>query len=917
MLLREAEGLWRDQALAGLPGRWIASVRHGLHEERRLATGRRVDLEFSLGRHADLIGELSQLTEQYPLDETWVAFQMQALYRVGREVDALSLYQRDYERRAELGLDPSPGLAALQGRILRHDPSLEATSTDRRMVRRAPWNGGLPPRPGLFVGRHKELAVLCDAPDTGTPSVRIVHGMAGCGKSTLAIEAAYRLSDKCPDSPIFLTFRAHEAGQAPLAARDALRQLLELAGHIHEPMPKTTTALAALWQQELAGRRSVIVLDDVPDAAAIAGVLPAAGESVAIVTSRPVLPGLPGSVALSLDELALDDAIALFVRAAGITKPDDPTVLSRAVRLCGCLPLALTMSASRIRDEGSTVARFVAEVEERRAFPDRIGIAVSGLMQTFELSYSGLDASHREFFRRLGMNPCPNFSPSTAAVLVGTTVEKAESALGILHGRHLIERSVANRYRFHDLLREYAAFVAERDDPDWKRRAAERRLLDYYLMSARQADELLYPYRRRAPESAHDASREQRSEINSAAAAVRWFDLEWRNIVQLASYAARHEWQQYCVGLAGAVAGFVEGRGYLSDGIDLHRTALRICQDLGDSARAARAAGELSLLELRTGNYVDALAHASEAAEVFRLAGDGDGAAEAIDRMGAIHRHMGRARAALAYHDEALEIYRKVSNSHGMAESLGRAGTAYYSLGRYGEAIAHHKNALSLYRETGDRRGAAKSYNNIGDALSRQGRYRDAMSNLEQALGLLQEVNAFHDIAAVRLNMGYIAQSKGKYREAIAAYRLALDTCRKTGDLRHLAAALHDIGTAYQHQEYYDQALIHHEEAEAIAKQLGDLGMQALTNLGIADALRGSGSYSGALDRYGRALELALQTEDLLQEGKAFQGMAETRLRMRDLAAARIHFREALNTFRDAGVPEAERVALRLAALDA
>jgi tetratricopeptide (TPR) repeat protein/DNA-binding SARP family transcriptional activator len=856
-LLREADGLWRDQALAGLHGSWIASVRHGLHEERRLATDRRVGLELGLGRHAELIGELAQLSEQYPLDETWVAYQMQALYRTGREVDALGLYHQDYQRRTELGLDASPGLAALQGRILRHDPSLVPKSADRRAIRHAPRNSGLPPRPGLFVGRDQEIAVLCDVADTDMPSVRIVHGMGGCGKSTLAVEAAYRLHDSYPDPPAFLPFHAHEAGQTPLGARDALRQLLEMAGIIPEPVPQTITELAALWQRELASRRSVIVLDDVPDAAAIADVLPAAGESIVIVTSRHRLPEIPGSAALALAELALDDAITLFTRTAGESRIDDPAILPRAVRLCGCLPLALTMSASRLRDQGTAVSEFVSQIEERRAFPDRIGMAATGFMQTFELSYAGLDAGHREFFRRLGINPCHHFSARTAAVLVGVEIEEAEAAISVLHGRHLVEESISGRYRFHDLIREYATFVSERDDPSWERRSAERRLLEYYLISARRADEMLYPFRRHAARNPGEYSR-ARHEINSVIAAGMWFELEWRNIVGLATYAARHEWQEYCVGLADAVAGFLEGRGYLSDGIDLHRTAFRVCQGIGDPACVAREAGELSLLELRTGSYQDALAHASEAAEIFRSTGDENGAAEAIDRIGAIHRHMGRARVALAYHQEALEAYRKVPNVHGMAEALGRAGTAYYSLGRYAEAIAHHENALALYRETGDQRGAAKSYNNIGDALARRGRYRDAMVNLKQSLQLLQEVNAIHDLAPVRLNMGYVAQSKGQYHEAIAEYRLALEACRKIGDLRHLAAALYEIGAAYQHQEYYDQALIHHQEAEAIAMDLGDLGMQVIANLGIADALRGGGSYSGALDRYGRALELAL-----------------------------------------------------------
>lgn len=915
-LLREAEGLWRGQAFAGLPGRWIESARHGLHEDRRLATERRVGLELGLGRHAELIGELWQLTEQYPLDETWVAYQMQALYRSGREVDALALYGRDYERRIEMGLDPSLGLAALQERILRHDSSLMATSADRRTVRHAPWNGGLPPRPNVFVGRDREIAMLCDVSDTDTSPVKIIHGMGGCGKTALAVEAAFQLRDRYPDPPIFLSFRAHEAGQVALDTRDALRQLLELAGIAPGTVPQTTAALTAIWQRELVGRRSVIVFDDVPDVAAIAGALPRAGEPVVFITSRHRLAGLPGSVAFALDELALDDAITLFTQTVGPSKIDDPTAVSRAVQHCGCLPLGLTLSASRLREQGSSLSQFVTEIEERRAFPDGMDLTVAGLMQTFELSYRDLDATHQEFFRRLGMNPCSDFSPRTAAVVVGTTAEAAESALGVLHDRHLIEQSVGGQYRIHDLLREYAVFVAERDDPTSERRRMLHRILDYYMYSAYRADRIVFPYRKRVEVGPVSVLAVQ-DDLVSVDDARQWLELEWRNVVKLANYAAHHEWKQYCVDLSNAVAEFIDSRGYWSDGINIHRTALRLSRDLGDSLRLARAASDLSLLELRVGKYDDALLHVEDAAEIYRSTNDDRNVAGSLDRIGAIYRFKGQAREALAYHQEALWIYREIQNDRGVADALCNAGAAYIDLGRYAEAVTYCQNALKLYQKIDYLRGEALCFNSIGDAMCQLGLYRDAMSNLKRAHELYRMTGARENLALVILNMGHVSQSKGRYQDAIAAYREALAICREMGDMRHLAGAFYDIGTAYQLQECHDQALIHYRESGAIAKEIGDLGIQAVASLGIADALSGSGIYSDALERYNIALKLALQTENILQKAKVLEGIAETRFRMRDLTATRIYLREALDAYQVAGVSEAKRVGLRLSMLDA
>lgn len=913
-LLREAEGLWRDQALAGLPGRRIESIRHSLHEERRRALQRRVGLELGLGKGTELIVELAELAQWFPDDETWVGYRMRALYRAGRKADALAVYRRNYEYRRELGLGTSPDLEALEGQIHRDDASLKARPSDRRLVRRASRNGGLPPRPDAVVGRDGQLAPLGDPPDMGAPSVRIIHGMGGSGKTTLALEAAYRLCGTCPDPPLFLRFYAHEAGHDPLSAREALSQLLELSGITPMPSSRDAAALAAAWQREIAERRSVIVLDDVPDAAAIASIVPTAGESVVIVTSRFRLAGPPGSVVISLEELAEDDAIVLFTQTAGFSKIDDTAALRQAVRLCGYLPIALVATASRLRGQRAMVSKFVAAIEEQRAFSDHASMTVPELAETFEPSCAGLDRGQMEFFRRLGASPCPDFSPLTAAALVGTTVKVAETALAVLYARHLIERSSSNRYRFHDLVREYAEFVADRDGPGWERRQAIRRLLRYYLNSSRRADELLYPYRKRLSSHSENSSIAE-IRLVSADSAMEWFKMEWPNVVRLADYVARHEWVPYCADLSDAITGFLDSCGHWNAGIELHQTALRVCRDIDDPIRLAGIAKSLSLFEWRTGNYKNALLHAEEAAEIYRSVSEGRGVAESLDRVGVINFYMGHASAALAYHQEALELYQELSERHGAATAHSNMGAAYYSLGRYSETVVRCEDATILYQEVGDRRGEARCANNIGDALLRQGLHRDAVRSYEKALQIYRELDARQHVMTVRLNIAHVDQDKGRYREAVAVYRATLQECREIGDPHLMARTLYDIGTAYQRQEYYGQALTHYQEAGMIAEELGYLGMQAIVRLGIADASRGIGDYNKALEYYSSAIDAALRTDDLLQKAKALEGMAETRYRLRDITAARILLREAVDAFEAVGVPEAGKAKLRLASL--
>jgi len=915
-LLRKAEGLWRGTALAGLPGQWVAGLRHRLEEEQRAMTKRRLELELGLGRHAELTGELQQLSAQFPLDEQYIGYSMRALYQSGRQADALGLFHEARQRFDELGLQLNPGLVVLYERILRHDQELAMTPARRRAAR-LPQSSGLPQRAVGFVGREVEIAALTAPCDQENPIVRVIDGAGGVGKTSLAVEVAERLRDRYPDPPVFLRFHAHEPGHAPLDQAEALRQLIEMLGIPPAPRPRSMRELIALWQQEAQGRRSVIILDDVPGRETIAAIVPLAGSCLTLVTTRQRLAPLPGVTVLSLEELPEDTAVALFTRTAGPAKIDDPSAVLKAVRLCSCLPLALTVTASGLRDGGPTVAEWVADIGALRALPGGFGALSPQLAATFERSYEGLDGGYREFFRRLAMIPCPDFSVRTAAVVVGTGIAEAQSAMMTLHGRHLVEWGAASRFRFHDLVRWYASFVAERDDPDWERRLAERRLLDYYLRAAHRADRLLYPYRRPPHAEAGDAGQEANLGIGSREDARKWLELEWRNVLRLADHAARHEWKQYCADLASVLAEFLEANGLWGSGAEAHQLALSACRDISDLSREARAAGDLCLLELRTGSYKEALLHAGEAVDIYRSLGDQRGEAELVDRLGSIRRYMGHTRDALAYHEEAFDLYGECDDKHGMAEALFHAGTAYQGLGRYSEAIERLGKAVILYQGTGDRRGEAKAANNIGDMLFNQGFHRGAVEKFEKALEVYRDVDARQDIAILRLNMGHVAQSRGRYQEAIAEYRAALEGCRETGDLLHMAWALNDIGAAYQLHEFFDAALIYHQQAASIARDIGDLRTQAITEQGAADSLRGCGRHAEALERYTCVLRISLETEDIYQKGKALAGMAETRYRMHDLKAARILWRQALDAFRVVAVPEAEDVANRLAALEA
>jgi DNA-binding SARP family transcriptional activator len=499
-LLREADELWRGPALAGIDGDWVARMRDSLEEERRAAILERVECELALGRHADLVGELHHLLAQYPLDETFIAHQMTALYRSGRPGDALSLYRSTRSRLVdEQGTEPGTMLSELHQRILQRDPELAARPVSR-LPARTPRPDTLPPETAEFVGRDEELSLLIGE-QGDAPRVSVIAGMPGVGKTALAVRAARILSGQYPDGVFYLDFHSHDTGTPSLDAAEALYRLLQMLTVPATQIPGSLTERAALWRAQLGRRRAVVILDDIAELDQIDPLLPAGGRSLVLITSRYRIPGLADARALTLDVLPVDDAVTLFRRIAGGGGAQDDAEVAAVVELCGRLPLAIQLSAGRLARDPAGLGGLVAQLTRPPARVASADVAVLDWVPAFELSYRALQPGHQEFFRRLGLSPATQISLHAAAALGGATVAETEEAIGALLDHHLLSRAPGGQFLFHGLIRGYAAMCAERDDTSSVRRQAIGRLLDYYLHTADAADRGLYPFRRRMPVS--------------------------------------------------------------------------------------------------------------------------------------------------------------------------------------------------------------------------------------------------------------------------------------------------------------------------------------------------------------------------------------------------------------------------------
>jgi tetratricopeptide (TPR) repeat protein/DNA-binding SARP family transcriptional activator len=915
VLLREADGLWRGQALAGIRGDWVARMRDGLEEERRAAILQRVECELELGRHADLVGELGHLLAQYPLDETFVAHQMTALYWSGRPGDALSLY-RDTRSRLidEQGTEPGPVLSELHQRILGRDTQLAVRGADQRPGR-ATRPDTLPPETAEFVGRNEELGLLTGEA-VSIPRVAVIEGMPGVGKTALAVRAARRAAEQYPDGTLYLDLHSHDPESPSLDAAEALHRLLRMLSVPATQIPETIGERVALWRAQLSRRRTVVILDDAASHDQIRPLLPAAGQCLMLITTRRRLPGVGSARTLTLDVLSVDDAITLFQRIAGEGRVQDVDKVTTVVELCGRLPLAIQLTAGRIsHDRPLTLADLIEELSQSPARLGGTGTASPEVIAAFDLSYRALEPDHQRFFRRLGVGPCACVSLQAAAALVGCTLAEAEKALATLLDHHLLARAPDGQFRFHDLIRGYAAARAARDDPEAEQRQAVGRLLDYYLHSADRADRVLHSFRRRLPVPITQLPAASPS-LGTAEDAAGWLESEWRNILRAAQHAGRHEWKQKCADLTHVLADFLEIRAYWDEAISAHTLALQACRDVADPARIAQASLDLGAVSQQIGRHEASLLLAEEAAGIYRSLGDRRGEAEALDQMGMAHQRTARAREALAYFHEARLLYRDAADQRGVAGTLSHSGIACSQLGRYPEALAHLRDALSLYRSAGDRRGEAKTLSNLGRMHLYCGFHRDALASYQKSLRIFNEIGGAQNQAILYHSIGGLYHYKGSYEEGLAACRRALAIYRDIGDLPDEADVLNDIGAIYQSAGCPDEALIYHQKARLIAEEIGNLSQQLIALRRMADLHRGSGQYGEALDHYDTALRLAREIGDLYEEGKILEGIAESTLTTQRPDAARIVFRQALDIFERLGVPEAESARIRIETMD-
>jgi DNA-binding SARP family transcriptional activator len=470
--LREAMDMWQGSGLGGVTE--VLTRREGpVLQELRMTTQEELfEAEIATGRCAHLIGELRRAAEECPFRERLAAQLMTALSRSGRVSDALDVYAETRRRfSVELGIEPGKALRELHAAILRGEIS---GSVDIPLQAGSPRPPSLPAAVRDFAGRTRVLELLDDQlrTDSGEPSadIWVVSGIAGVGKTALAVEWARRVSDQFPDGQLYVDLRGFEADRDPMTSATALAQLLRLLGVEPQRIPGELDEQAGLYRSLLADRRVLLILDNARDAEQVWPLLPPTGT--VLVTSRNRLGDLmvsTGARSLRLDVLPADDSRALLVALLGAgAVAAEVAATDELARLCGQLPLALRIAAVKLAANPEPgIAGLTAELSRHGVLRGLTldGTTESALTRAFVASYRALAPAQRKLFRLLGSVPEGAFTTRAAAEATGTPVDGVLLRLCRLAAANLVEDLGNGRFRLHRLLREFALRQVRLDDP--------------------------------------------------------------------------------------------------------------------------------------------------------------------------------------------------------------------------------------------------------------------------------------------------------------------------------------------------------------------------------------------------------------------------------------------------------------------
>ncbi|GAA4975049.1 AfsR/SARP family transcriptional regulator [Actinoplanes utahensis] len=769
-LLDEALRLWQGEPLADIPGEWTVPIRQGWHERRLDAAVRWARLCLRLGCGARVAGSLTALLREYPTTEPLAAALMGALAETGRAAEALACFATIRERlRDELGVEPGPDLRRIHLAILRRAEDAEPPPP-------AVAPAELPPDVPAFAGRERELARLDALLDDARPGTAVVavSGMAGVGKTALALHWSRRVAHRFPDGQLYVNLRGFDPVDRPVSPAEALRKLLYALGVPAHDVPPDPDAREARYRGLVAGRRMVILLDNARDAEQVRPLLPGAPGCLTLVTSRDALGGLvatDGADALPLGALDADESRGLLASRLGTGRLlAEPDAVDTIVRACARLPLALAVVAARAATRPHfRLSAVAAELIGANLDALQAGDVRTDLRAVFACSYRVLDRLPADLFRLLSLHPGEHVTVPAAASLLGVPPVQAGPLLAALARANLVIEEAPGRYTLHDLLRAYAAELAARDAEGF-RHAALHRLLDHLVHTAHRAALVLAPERTplSLPPPAPGVSVDPPAD---EAETLAWFTAEHATLISAVQTAGRAGFDSHVWQIVWALADFLTRREHtrLSANPGRHdprvhfRHALYQYEHLSEPTGRARTHLSLSLACEQQGRYDEMLSHLEQAHERFRAGKHRTGQAFALVGLWWLYLQVGNLDRAFTHCRDMLELYQRHGDVPGEASAWDSLGQTLHHSGDHRQAVVAFRRAAGLLACSGDEYSRAYVLVRLGDACQAAAQTEAAREAWEQGYALLRDLR-HPDAEAIAARLGDAATRSERRR---------------------------------------------------------------------------------------------------------------------------------------------------------
>ncbi|MET9057201.1 BTAD domain-containing putative transcriptional regulator [Streptomyces antibioticus] len=942
--------LFRGEPLAGVPGPFAQEERERWEERRRAFRVEWLKCLVTLQRFGEALDDLSGLSSSESYDEALTGLRMRALYGRGRPSEALRTYEELRLRlRDELGTDPGEELRRVYEAVLNQDDSLllwqdpVVVAPAREYVVPAELPHDIPG----FAGRAGELTLLHKLLETvsgSTVVVSAIGGAAGVGKTALAVHWAHQVRDRFPDGQLYVNLHGFDHDRQPLEPGEALELLLRSLGLAASEIPAHHEAQGRVFRTLLAGRRMLVLLDNAASAEQVRPLLPSSPDCCVVVTSRNRLGDLvarDGARVLALGLLQTDEARALLRRILGGERiSGEGEAVGELIRLCGGLPLALRVAAARLAgDPALRTADLVAEMREGGKLEalELDADADSPLRTAFSVSYRVLAPGARRLFRLLGLFPGAEFTGEVAAALLDVPLPQARRLLGALVSAHLVEPVAVGRYRFHDLLREYARECALAEETAVERDAALERLLVWYLCAARAvAGPGLFP---ELPDGIRDIGVYPGLPSSERGS---WLDAERGNLISVIRHAAQYGPRPVAWCLTSTLFSHFWVHLPRKTWQTVAQTALDAAVTDGDPRGQAATHSSLAAAEWDRGHVRQAMEHATQALDLSRENGWVMGEASALGLRGFARWSMAQLGGA---HDDfsfGLRIFREVGHRYfegfgmiglGLAcRDLGRlreaaenlegavrleaedywwdAGSAlqilggvYWELGRLTDGLALLGTELESGKRAGYRDGRAMMLDALAKINVELGRHGEGLEQAERAFALVEDTKRYWVQSGILTTVAMARRRLGRTDGALAAGEQALALAREARFRRAEADSLLSLALTHQEAGRYDDARVHADQALNLARAHSFRVVEGQALTALCETALVEDAHGPAVELARDALAVHRETGHRLGEARTLLTLAHSRT---DTADTQLLEQQARLIYSEIGVPETE-----------